>query len=190
VASTGCAAATTGGRVAASGWVALLTAVTVGSVACTVADAVPVLLDGVLIGDGVCASAEDTGAESTGAGDVELVAEGMVGGAVDVVAGAAAPESTFVASELAAFDTEVTTPVTLEVVGVLTPSADARLDPRSMTTMTTSAPNPRSRKARRRNTKDALLSSGIRWFIRHQRGREWLPRSSGQHARVMMRYPE
>jgi hypothetical protein len=40
-----------------------------------------------------------------------------------------------------------------------------------MTARTTSTPNPSRRRERRRNTKDAVLSSGIGGFIRHQRRR-------------------
>jgi hypothetical protein len=144
-----------------------------------VAAAVPVLLDDELVGDellgdGACASAEDGGAETTG------VDEGDATGRVVLVLGvvaAVAPESTVVASELAVFETVVTAPVRLDVVGVLTPSADARPAPRNITAMTTSAPNPSRRRERRRNTKHALLSSGmgIGGFIRYQRRRGGRP---------------
>jgi hypothetical protein len=84
---------------------------------------------------------------------------------------AAALETTVVASELTVFETVVTAPVRLDVAGVLTPSADERPAPRKMTAMTTSAPNPSKRRERRRNTRDALFSSGIGGFIRYQRRR-------------------
>jgi hypothetical protein len=69
------------------------------------------------------------------------------------------------------FETAVTAPVRLDVAGVLTPSADARPAPRNMMARMTSTPNPSRRRERRRNTKDALLSSGIGGFIRYQRRR-------------------
>jgi hypothetical protein len=129
--------------------------------------AVPALL--ALIGDGVCASAEDGDVETTGAGEGEVAAAGRV--EVAVGAAAAALVSTDAAPELAVFETVVTAPVRLDVLGVLTPSADARPAPRNITAMTTSAPNPSRRRERRRNTNDALLSSGIGGFIRYQRRR-------------------
>jgi hypothetical protein len=198
VATTGCTAATTGwlaltapattGCTAAlTTWVLLVTAAVTGAVACAVAcvvaAAAPVLLDDELVGDGLmcdgaCASAEDGGVETTGVGEGEVeatvgvVVAGGVAAAFGVVAAAAALGSTVVASELAVFETVATAPVRLDVVGVLTPSADARPVPRNMMAMTTSAPNASSRRReRRRNTKDALLSSGIGGFIRYQRRR-------------------
>jgi hypothetical protein len=91
--------------------------------------------------------------------------------AAAVGAAAAAFESADVAADAAVFETVVTAPVTLDVAGLLTPSADARPAPRNMTARTTSTPNPSRRRERRRNTKDAVLSSGIGGFIRHQRQR-------------------
>jgi hypothetical protein len=147
-----------------------------------------------LIAAGACASAEDGGAETAGGGEGEITAAGRVVVAAGVVAGAAAAalESTVVASELAVFETVVTAPVTLDVVGVLTPSAAARLDPKNMTAMTTSAPNPRRRRERRRCTKDtdALLSSGIGGFIRNQSRRKMVAPTFRTKSRVVTRYPE
>jgi hypothetical protein len=169
---TGCVAALTD-------WVALVTAPVTGSVADAVPAGVPVLLDDELVGDelvgdGGFARAEDGGAETTG-GEGEVAAAGRVvvdlGVVVALGVAAAAPASAFVASEPAVFETVVTAPVRLDVVGVLTPSADARLDPRNRTARTTSAPNPSRRRERSRHTKDALLSSGMGGFIRDRRRR-------------------
>jgi hypothetical protein len=155
------AAAVTGCTAAPTGSVLLVTAAVTGSVADAVAADVPLLLDDELVGDGGLARAEDGGAETTGAGEGEVAAAGRVVVALAVAA----------TSELAVLETVATAPVKLDLVGLLTPSADARLDPRNRTAMAISAPIPSRRRERRRHTKDALLSSGIGGFIRYQRQR-------------------